>query len=346
MKRIVTLLGVLLLVAALIVGCSKPSSTPPPSTTPAQTQPAQSAPTEAVKVDWPTKPITAIVAANPGGSVDLMTRVMAPYLEKELGQPIVIKNVPGSASWIGYMELINSKPDGYTFGCVTVPSILIAKYDDANPRKEGRESIDPLINQILDSSAIAIRKDDTRYHDFVSFIEYAKTHEVLSAAGGKGILNGDSSAMEYFNMKYGTKITTIPVSGSGDSEMMFIAGDSDVYFGGVSDTRVAHERGDYKVVTVLADERSPLLPDVPTIAELGFEPFSNCSARGYAFPVGVDPAIKEKMVNAMEKAISNEECIKKMAELGAATKIYKGKEYEELMDKQLISRLSIYGKTK
>jgi tripartite-type tricarboxylate transporter receptor subunit TctC len=292
---------------------------------------------------WPSKPITLICGYSAGGSSDLGSRYVAAALEKELGQPVVVENVPGSGSWVAWNQLLHNTPtDGYTFGLVNL-NILYGEYDSENPREEGVDDFELLANHVIDYQVIAIRDDETRFSDFESLIAYSKDHDLLLAVPSVGINSGDSTVATYLTNNFGSQITMVPVDGAADAAAMFLAGDVDFLSANVGD--VIGQDG-YKVIVCFSDERSKYLPDVPTAIETGVCDYVSFSARGYAYMKGVDPAIVQKMTEALATAFDDEEYQANMENMGAELKLYTGTEYTDLLNSQLDERLDVWGLTR
>lgn len=293
--------------------------------------------------EWPTKPVTILVGYSAGGSSDLGARFLAKALEKYLGQPVIVENKPGSASWVAWNQLLHNTPkDGYTFALTNL-SMIFGAYDATNPRKEGIDDFELLVNQAIDYQVIAIHKDETRFSDYASLIEYLKTKDLLVAAASTGITSGESSIAKMMEKEFGSKLIVVPVEGSKDAETMFISKNTDILFGNVGDTTIGHNAGDFKVIVVFADERSTMLPEVPTAIELGLGDYVSFSARGYSYAKGVDPAIVAKMTEALAKAVEDPDHLKAMTDMGIEVRLLQGKEYRDTLMDQLEQRLGVWG---
>ncbi len=338
-KRFLCLMLVLSMVFTVATGCSQGQEAQQ-SQQPQSEQPAAGGSADIV---YPTKPITVNVGFSAGGSSDVMVRLLANTMEKYIGQPIVVVNKPGAGGWVVWEELVKSvKPDGYTFALVNSPNISLGAYDDVNPRSYTIDDFDLLANQVTDYSVLAIRNDETRFTDLPSLIEYAKNNTVLSACSALGIISDDASVTEYFNMNEGTDFQIIQTAGAKDSETMFISGNSDILVANIGDILTAHNSGNYKVIAVFAPERVDLLKDVPTAKELGYDLYM-FSARGYALPKGVDPAIRAKLLEALKSAINDPAVKDKLAELGAVTDYKEGQEYYDFLKSNIENSKQIYG---
>jgi tripartite-type tricarboxylate transporter receptor subunit TctC len=293
---------------------------------------------------WPNKPITLLCGFSAGGSSDLMVRFLAPALEKQLGQPVVVVNKPGSGGWVMWTEFLhNTKADGYTFALINTPGVNMGHYDPANPRKDTMDDFDLLCNHVTDKNIIAIRNDETRFKDMPSLIAYAKNNTILSGGTTTGIMGDDANCMTKLQNQHGIKFQVVATGGAKETETMFISKNTDILVANVGDVRVQALRGEYKVLCVFSDKRSELLPDVPTYGELGYEPIINFSACGYAYPKGVDPKIKAKMLGALEKAIKDPMCKDKVDNMGAETDFIVGDAYYKLLENEIDSALKAYG---
>lgn len=296
----------------------------------------------AAKVDFPTETITLICPYSAGGATDVGARFMATALSKQLGVNVVVENQTGSGGWIAWNDLITGNySDGYRL-CLLNHAYALGKYDPENPRDYGLDDIQLVGSQCVDYNVMAFRMDESRFTDLDSFIAYAKENPVLIATQFTNLTDGDATNAMLFNNKFGTNITLVPVDGSADSKSMFLAGDTDVYFCNVSDA--VKENGEtMQVVCIFANERSELLPDVPTLEELTGEKYESFSCRGFCYPKSVDPAIVQIMTDALKAASQDEEYIKNMNEFGVKLIDQDGDEFKELLESQLETRLDIWG---
>lgn len=295
--------------------------------------------------DWPTKTITLLCGYSAGGSSDLGCRYLAEALKDDLGVPVIVENVPGSASWLAWNQLLqNTEPDGYTFALVNL-SALYGHYDETNPRETTIDDFELLANHVIDYQVLAIRSDETRFTDYASLVEYAKTNPLILASASSSITSGDATVAKMLEQYHGCQLTVIPVDGAGDATTMFLAGETDILSANVGDVMDAEDNG-YKPIVIFAPERSEYLPDVPTSKETGVDEYISFSARGYAYMPGVDPAIVAKMQEALTKAFENEDYQKNMAAMGAQLELYTGDEYKQLLNDQLETRLELWGVSK
>lgn len=334
MKKLLSMLLSAALVMSL-AACGGGGTTPP--TTSGNTDKSGAT----TSTDWPTKTITLLCGYSAGGSSDLGCRYLADALKDELGVPVIVENVPGSGSWLAWNQLLqNTDPDGYTFALVNL-SALFGHYDETNPRETTIDDFELLANHVMDYQVLCIRNDETRFSDYASMVEYCKQNPLIMASATTSITSGDGTIAKMLEKDHGCKLTVIPVDGASDATTMFLAGETDILSANVGDVMDAEENG-YHPIVVFAPERSHFLPDVPTAAETGVDEYESFSARGYAYMRGVDPAIVERMTEALTKVFDDPDYQKNMAAMGAELVLYTGDEYRQLLDDQLDTRLRLW----
>lgn len=279
------------------------------------------------KEGYPEQPITLIVSFAAGGGMDTGARVLAPYLEKELGVPVTVVNKPGAGGWIGWSELANAEPDGYTIGYLGTPNIITGYLDPKQARKENLDSFSLIASHLTDPGVIAIRNDEKRFKNVKELMEYAKDHEVTVTTTGVG--SDDHIAALKLNEAFGTKFVPVHTEGSAKQVTNVLGGHVDVLFANVVDVMNLQKNGDINVVAAMSEERSPFFKEVPTLEESGYKGVYSSASRGFAAPKGVDEETLKVLSDAFEKAITNEEHIKKQAEAGLDVDYKGSKEYEE-----------------
>lgn len=328
MKKLLTLLMIFTLVATTLVACGGTESAPA-ATNEGETKAETKTETKSEAPDFPTKPITVIVSYSAGGGTDTGARILLPYVEKELGVPVNVVNKPGGGGWIGWTALATAKPDGYTIGYINSPNLMTGYLDPKYKREHNLESFEPITNHVTDPGAIAIRVDEDRFTNVKELIEYAKKNDLTATSTGVG--SDDHYASLKINHKYNTKFIAVHNKGSANSRAAVLGGHVDVLFANVGELTTLHKNGEIKIIAVMTKERSPFLPDVPTLEESGYPGVYSWSARGLAAPKGVDPEKLEILRAALEKGIKNEEQIEKMGEMGLQVDYKDGADYIQVL---------------
>ena len=281
-----------------------------------------------------TRQIKMLVPWNAGGSADIAVRTLQPYLEKEMGTKITVVNMPGANGWIAWNELLKAKPDGYTIAQMNLPTVYAGWMDPQQKRNASLDSFMFVANEVTDTDCLVVKANDDRFKDLKGFLEYAKTHEILSGDNGVGT-NTHLLEVNLTNNFKDLKLKQVHQTGWANNYSALLGGHIDVSWGGVGNVLQGYKDGEVRVLCTFADKRSSLMPDVPTFNELmpGYN-ITSPSDRGFALPKGVDPAIYKRWVEAMDKAIHNEEFQKKMAALGQNINYIGGDEYTAYAKKE------------
>lgn len=284
---------------------------------------------KAIKQQYPEKPLNVIVSFAPGGGTEEAARALLPYVEKELNMPITISFKTGQGGWNGWKALLDGNTEGYTLAYINTPNIITSYL---NPEIKSDKSLDDfelIANHVLDYGVIAVRPDDSRFVGLSDLMSYAQTKEVTATT--TGYTSDDNIAQLKINQRYGTKLVGVHFGGTSQGINSVIQGHVDVIFANVGELYSLHRNGRLKVIAVMAKTRSELLPDVPTMEEVGYEGIYSFATRGIAVKKGVDPVIVKKIIDAFEAGINNPEHIQRMRECGLLVKYMKGIEYRKFL---------------
>ncbi|SOD98991.1 tripartite tricarboxylate transporter substrate binding protein [Blastococcus haudaquaticus] len=287
---------------------------------------------------YPERPIELIVPFAAGGGTDVGVRLLAPYIEEELGGATInVVNREGGGGWIGWNALRAAEPDGYTLASLNTPN-LISGY--LNPEQGIESSLDDFTligNVVTDYGAIAVRPDDDRFGTIEELIEYAQENRLTATSTGVG--SDDQLASLSLNDALGTQFEGIHGGGAADSLTAVVGGNVDVMFANVGEVATPHENGQLKVLAVLGDpeNRGELLSDVPTLAETGLEGVEDIrswSARGLGGPGGMDEGLQQCIADAAAAAIQNEEFVAAMAEQSLLVDYRDPEEYRQMLEEE------------
>lgn len=277
---------------------------------------------------WPRKgkPVTLVVAFAPGAAVDSAARVVAPVLEKELGTNVEVENRPGAGGLIGYTALSKAKPDGYTIGATSSPSIVVSPLDPSRGATYTRESFQPLGMQVLDPMLIGVAPDSP-YRSLKELIEAVKAKPKSVTITTTGVQTGEHFALADIQQKTGAQFAPVHFSeGASSALAAFLGKHVNAYAGNVSDVKDLVAQGKIKVLGVMSAERSPFLPDAPTFKEQGYQ-VDMGTARGYAAPAGLPDDVRTTIETALQKAIQDPAVVQKMKDLGLNTVYKSGPDY-------------------
>lgn len=314
-KRLVYMGIAIALLLISLLGCSKSTSTDKK---------------ESKKIDYPNRSITLMIAYAAGGGTDVGARILTPYVEKILGQPIVIVNKPGGGGWVCWSELASAKPDGYTIGYINTPNFMTGYLDPSLKNPHKLQDFVPIANHVLDPGAIAVRKDSP-FKDVKDIIEAAKKNPGKITVTSTGVGSDDHLAAIQIERITGAKFNVIHSKGFAENLTAVMGGHVDVLFGNLGEVLGPSRAGDIRVLALMDNERAKDLPDVPTLKELGINVISY-SARGIAAPKGTPKEIIDILAKAFKEGIENPEHIKKMAEVGLPVKYMGPEEYQKFLE--------------
>lgn len=349
--RLVVSVALLLVVAVLAAACQPAASpTPAPTAKPAATAAAQSTPapaatkpaatpaaTAAAKLDYPTKPITIVVPFNAGGSSDVGARIIAPLLEKDLGQPIVIANKPGAGGQIGWTEVAQSKPDGYTIAAINLPHLPAVVVDPERKALFKQDDLVPFISQALDPTVVSVLADSP-WKTLKDLIDDAKKRPNTLRAGVVGDLNDDDIGFLQLADAAGFKMRRVQFDGSAPAMAALLGNQVDVLFSTIGDNYVNYKAGKVRVLANMDKQRDKkFMPDVPTTAELGYPTVISASTRGFAVPKGTPKEIIDRLTAAFQKAQESKDFLEKMEASGQPVFVMSGPEFQKYYDDSYVA---------
>jgi len=267
--------------------------------------------------EYPTKPIRLIVPFPPGGTTDIVGRLVADKLGAELGQPIVVENRAGAGGSIGSGAIASAAPDGYTLGIATVSTHGINPAIYTNLSFDAIKDFQPITNLAAVPNVMSAHPS-VPAEDMASFIALAKQDpgKITYASAG----NGSVSHMmgELFKMASGTDLLHVPYRGVGPALNDTLAGQVNVLFDNLPSSLPHIQAGKLRALAVAAPERVAALPDVPTFAEVGLAEVNDSSWFGLVAPAGIPEAVLSKVHKAAVTVLADPVVKERLAQLGAA----------------------------
>jgi tripartite-type tricarboxylate transporter receptor subunit TctC len=243
---------------------------------------------------YPTKPITIIIPSKAGGSTDTSARIFIKTAKKHLaGSDFIIKNVPGSGGQKGFEEIARAKADGYTIGMIFTTQIV--SHVVAKRARYTLDSFHIIGNMMQDPLIIAVPKDSP-IKNMKDFTEAAKAKILTVAVNGIG--SDDFVAAKKFENATGVTFNLLPTKGSTEQKSLVLGGHVDASFMNLTQMHGQHKSGDARIIAILDDNRSDIVPDVPTSKEQGFA-VSMTATRGFAAPAG----LKKEVADTLDKLL-------------------------------------------
>jgi tripartite-type tricarboxylate transporter receptor subunit TctC len=276
---------------------------------------------------FPTKPVQLMVAYPAGGSTDIAARIVASIAERDLGQSIVVVNKAGAGGQVGWTEMSRAKPDGYYIGFINLPALNTVILDPDRKAIFKEDAFVPVINQVLDPGIIWV-KGDSPYKNLKDLIDAAKKNPQKISAATTGILSDDHLAILMMEEAApGAMFRIVHFEGGAPVMTAVMGGHIDCAFDNVGSVFRRVKSGELRALAVMDTQRSPFIPDVPTMPELGYKTVISSSTRGVAVPKGTPQPVIKRLEQSLKKAMDDPEHLKKMEEAGLQLRIMVGEEY-------------------
>ena len=264
---------------------------------------------------YPSKPIRYIVPFAPGGTTDILGRMVAAGLSSSLGQPVVVENKPGQSGSIGSAELARAAPDGYTVGGGTISShaINVTLYPSLpyDPVKDFAP-----ITMLATLPNMLIVHPSLNVNSVKELVALLKSNPNKYSFGSAG--NGTSQHIsgELFKIMTGTQMQHIPYKGSGPMIPDLLAGTIQLSFENITTAYPPVKAGRLKALAVTSSKRSFVAPDVPTMAQAGLAGYDISSWQAMYAPAGTPREIVTRLHAETVKALRSPENQKKLSDLG------------------------------
>ena len=254
--------------------------------------------------DFPTRPVTIIVASTPGGGTDIISRIIGEQLSKQLGQPFVVENIPGAGSLQGTVVAAKAAPDGYTLQTGLNASMAVNPSLFANLPYDPISDFEP-VGMLAEFPFVVVVSNNFPAHSIKELIALAQSRpgEINYASAGNG--TGQHLSMELFKLMTGIKLTHVPYRGAGPAYTDVISGQVPVFFDNLASGLGQVKGGNVRALAVTGKERSPLLPDVPTVEEAGVPGYVYYTWFGLWAPKNTPQPIIDKLHAEVQKALAD-----------------------------------------
>ena len=263
---------------------------------------------------WPTRPIKMIVPFSAGGSTDIIARIAAQYLGKELGQPVIVENLAGAAGALGTMQVKNAGADGYTLAIATVSTMIV--YPAAHPKPEYSLADFQPITNIASMANIVSVGPTIKAKDLKEFIALLKASpgKYTYATSGVGSIN--HMLGESFQAYAGVKLIHVPYKGSGPGMQDVMGGQVDMVFDQFPSSKGHIDGGKLRGMGLISPKRIPGY-DIMTMEEAGLKGFSDEAWYGLNAPVKTPTEVVQRLGDAMKKVEADPEFRAKIEKVGA-----------------------------
>lgn len=255
---------------------------------------------------YPDQPIKMIVAYGAGGGTDIIARLIARNIEKQLGADarIVVVNRPGAGGGIGFTELVNAPADGYTIGFINTPNALTIPIERKSNFHWTRYD---LLGNVVDDPGNFSVHADSPFKNLADLVAYAKANPEKVTVGTTGVGSDDHLAMLMFERIAKVKLTHVPFKGAAEVHQAVVGKQITIAAMNIGEAlQFAKGGSPLRNLGQMSKARTNLAPTLPTFKEQGFD-IVLASLRGLAAPKGLPPAVRERLVRAIERTMSDPE---------------------------------------
>jgi tripartite-type tricarboxylate transporter receptor subunit TctC len=265
---------------------------------------------------WPNRPIRLVVPYAAGGSTDVIGRVMAEYLGRQLGQNLVVENRPGKGATIGTSQVAKAAPDGYTLVVTNISSFAVS------PPLYGDLDYDPVkdfahISLASLNPSVLVVNPKFPAKTLAEYVAYAKANpdKLAFATSGPGSSNHILGVM--LGLATGIKLVHVPYRGAGPAMQDTIAGNLPSMFDSLPSAASHIKAGTVRAIAVSGEKRNPSFPDVPTMKESGYPELVSYSWFGLSAPARTPAPIVDRLAREMQIVLKNPDVVKKWDEIGS-----------------------------
>lgn len=264
---------------------------------------------------WPTQPIKLVVTFPPGGSSDLVARLIGPLLGEALGQPIVVDNRPGAGSTIGASHVANAAPDGYTLLMSNSAPMSIS------PSLMAKASYDPIksfqhLAYVGEVPTVLVVHPSLPVTDFASFLAWAKAQPDPVPFGSGGAASVGHIVGEMLAQQAGLKLQHIPYRGAGPMRTDLLGGQLKFAIDALPQNLQFRKTGQLRLLAVTSTTRSVQAPELPTVVELGFPALVAENFVGVSAPAGLPAPVAASLQAALAKVLAMPDVKTKLQAMG------------------------------
>jgi len=266
--------------------------------------------------DYPNRPITLVVPFPPGGSTNIVMRIIGEKLGELMGQQVVIDNRAGAGGSVGTRSVAKSTPDGYTIGLGYTGTLAIGPSLYPNVGYDPRNDFAP-IGRVATAPNTLVVHPSFSVKSIAELIAFAKANPGKVNFGSAGIGTVSHVAGEYFATEAGIRLTHIPYKGTGPAVTDLLGGHIPMAFAPIPAVHENAKAGQLRMLAVTSLVRSILMPEVPTIAESGLPRFEAVLRYGLVAPAGTPAPIIDRLNKELNIALGSDDVRKRLAIEGA-----------------------------
>ncbi|CAM3877786.1 Bug family tripartite tricarboxylate transporter substrate binding protein [Bordetella tumulicola] len=265
--------------------------------------------------NWPSRPIRLIATYGPGSSIDIIARLIAKPLSEQLGQSVVVENKPGAGGDLGTDFVAKADKDGYTIGFASAGPITVNPNARAKMPYDAMKDLAP-VAMVATGPNVLLVNPSLPVNNLQELIAYIKANPDKVSFASAGMGTSGHIAGEMFQHLSKTTILHVPYKGNSEAITDTLGGRTSMVISGVPPILSFVKSGQLRAIAVADVKRSPLLPNVPTVAEAGLPGAESVAWYGIVAPAGTPPEILDRLHDEINKAVNTPEVQEKFSNLG------------------------------
>jgi len=264
--------------------------------------------------EWPQRTVTIICPFAAGGNTDGIARMAAQRLSDAFGKQFIVENRPGAGGAIAAELVAKAEPDGHTLLIAALPVVAIVPVIN-KVRFDSLKDFEPITN-IATNAFVLVVKNDLPIKTLKEFVDYVKARpgKLTYSSAGIGSLNHLSMAL--FLKKAGLDMVHVPYKGNAPALADVVGGHIDAMFSNFSDALPQTKGGNVRMIALSSDKRSPLAPDVPTVAESGYPDYNVLTWNGLMAPAKTPKPIVDKIASTLVAAVKDPQFAERLSKFG------------------------------
>lgn len=266
-------------------------------------------------IAWPTKPVTVVVPFPAGGSTDTLARALAPKLNEKFGQPFVVDNKPGATGTIGAAQVRRSAPDGHTILVTSLGPLVIAPHLIKNPGYDPGKDFD-LITVAVQAPNVLVVPAASPFKSVADVVAKQKSQPGKVSFSSSGNGSSDHLTAELFWQQTGSEGLHVPYKGGAPAIQDLLGGQVEASFQNINAIIEHVKGGKLRALAITSQKRSPLLPDVPTLAEAGVTGVDVYSWQAVVAPKGLPADVRTQLHAAIVAALNDPQVRQRFTALG------------------------------
>jgi tripartite-type tricarboxylate transporter receptor subunit TctC len=264
---------------------------------------------------WPSKPVTLLVPFPPGGSSDMIARTLSPKLQEKLGGSFIVQNQAGAGGTVGAAAVKRAAADGYTLFVTSLGPLVIGPHLIKNAGYDALKDFDYITVAVQAPNVLAVPASSP-HKSVAEVLAFHKANPGKMSFASSGNGSSDHLTAELFWQETRTTGLHIPYKGGAPAMSDLLGGQVDASFMNINTGLQNIKAGKLRALAITSAKRSPLLPDVPTMEELGYKGVTVNSWQAFAAPKGLPAEIKTKLFDALVAGLNDAAVKPKLLELG------------------------------